>query len=152
MPDSRADLVTLLGTKVITGGRQTTAQKVRDMIDAMLVAAPNINDDKDVADGYLGLDSNNLVDITHIAQLVPAGLFLRDDGTWAFVPGMGIDIEESGVMSGSTYSLAQTPDFIYGIYKNGVRLTLTADYSIGGNTVTFVEALDNDTMVFSYKY
>jgi len=154
MPDSRADLVTLLGPKVISGGRQMTAQKVRDMINAMLVASPNINDDKDQPNGYLGLDANNLVDIIHIAQAIPAGLFLRDDGTWASPAGMGTDIEDNsaGAISGLTFTLSQTPDFIYGIFKNGIRLTVTLQYSIAGNTITFVDALDNDYITAVYKY
>ena len=54
-------------------------------------------------------------------------------------------------VTGSTVTLPQTPVFIYGVYKNGQKLTVTTDYSIAGNTITFVNALAADLISTVYK-
>lgn len=151
---TRAELVDLLNEKVITGGRQTTAQKVRDFENDFITSVPNIEDDKDQADGYLGLDADSLVDVIHIAKLTPTGQFLRDDGSWQNVAGSGIDVEQDfGLSSGPTLTLSNEPTFIYGIFKNGVRLTGGGiDYTQIGQDLSFIEELDNDYVTAVYKY
>lgn len=66
--------------------------------------------------------------------------------------GLGTDTTDSGTTSGTTFTLSQTPSFVYGVYKNGVRLALTTDYTISGTTITFVETLVSDLIVVVYKY
>ncbi len=83
--DTRAQLVALLNNKVLSGGRRTTAQYLRDYENAVIQSVINIIDDKDQNDGYLGIDSNGRVDISKITAVTPVGDFLRDDGTWSSV-------------------------------------------------------------------
>jgi hypothetical protein len=79
---NRAALVSLLNSKVLTGGNQTTAQGVRDIFNGVIESLVNIIDDKDANGGYLGIDSGGIVDITKIKAITPLGYFLQDDGTW----------------------------------------------------------------------
>lgn len=81
--DTRAQLVALLNSKVLSGGRRTTAQNIRDFENAIITSVINLIDDKDTPDGYLGIDSNGRVNVSFINSATPAGDFLRDDGTWA---------------------------------------------------------------------
>lgn len=83
--DTRAQLVALLNSKVLTGGRRTTAQNIRDFENSIITSVINFIDDRDANGGYLGIDSNGRVDISFITAATPAGDFLRDDGTWASV-------------------------------------------------------------------
>ena len=64
----------------------------------------------------------------------------------------GPTIEDNQTITGLTMTLAQTPNFTYGVYLNGQRLTVTTDYSISGVTVTFTEALAADKVTVVYKY
>lgn len=80
--DTRAQLVTLLNSKVLTGGNQTTAQNLRDVYNGIITSMINILDDKDQNSGYLGINSSGYVDVTKIKKGTPTGEFLRDDGTW----------------------------------------------------------------------
>lgn len=60
--------------------------------------------------------------------------------------------EDTSTITGTGYVLSNIPLFIYGVYKNGQRLTLTTDYTIVGATITFIESLIADSITVSYKY
>lgn len=47
-------------------------------------------------------------------------------------------------------TLSSAINFIVGVFRNGVRLESTTDYSVAGTTITFVEALVNDNIVVIY--
>lgn len=47
-------------------------------------------------------------------------------------------------------TLSSTINFIIGVFRNGIRLESTIDYSVSGTTITFVEALVNDNIVVIY--
>ena len=55
-------------------------------------------------------------------------------------------------ITGTTMTLANTPTFIYGVYKNGQLLTLTTDYTILTTTITFLNSLDADTISVVYRF
>lgn len=80
--DTRAQLIILLNQKVLTSGRRTTALFVRDLMNEVFDSVPNILDDKDSVNGYLGIDSNGRVNVTRIKVATPINNYLRDDGTW----------------------------------------------------------------------
>ena len=88
MSNSRAQLTTLMNSNIITGGRQTTAMLLRNYESQIIAGLVNINDDFNQPNGYMGLDANGFVDITHIAKITPTGQFLRDDGTWETIVGV----------------------------------------------------------------
>lgn len=80
---TRAALITLMNSKIISGSRSTTAQNVRDFETDMINSAVNKTDDADVASGYMKISSLGRVNISFINKATPTGQFLRDDGTWA---------------------------------------------------------------------
>ncbi len=61
-------------------------------------------------------------------------------------------VDDSQTITGTTMTLANSPTFVYGVYLNGQRLTLTADYTISTVTVTFGWALAADKVTVVYKY
>lgn len=81
----RAALVALITSKIKTASSpKTSAADLREVLNACIESLVAIIDDKDVDNGYLGIDENGRVDITKITAITPSGLFLMDDGTWAY--------------------------------------------------------------------
>lgn len=89
--------------------------------------------------------------------------FLRGDNTWGTPVGtltasnFIFNEVPSGTINGSnvTFTLANTPTSgTVQIYKNGLRQTLTADYTISGSTITFSTAPSNtgfsDVLIADY--
>lgn len=66
--------------------------------------------------------------------------------------GVGNNTEDTESVTGTSMVLTNTPTFIYGVFLNGQRLTLTVDYTVLGATITFLVALDSDSVTVSYKY
>ena len=66
--------------------------------------------------------------------------------------GVGNNKEDTQTVTGTSMVLTQTPTFIYGVFLNGQRLTLTVDYTVSGATITFLVALVADSVTVSYKY
>lgn len=114
--DTRAQLVALLNAKVLSGGRRTTAQYLRDYENAVVQSVINIIDDKDQNGGYLGIDSNGRVDISFITAVTPVGDFLRDDGTWSSVLTSAPNLQAvlgAGNNTGGNDILVEDADSIY---------------------------------------
>lgn len=79
---TRAQLITLMNSKILSGGNQTTAKMLRDFNTDLIQAVVNLIDDKDQNGGYLGINSVGIADASKIKSATPVGNFLRDDGTW----------------------------------------------------------------------
>lgn len=82
---TRAQLEALRDSLIRSGGSggKTTAEDVRDMVTALIDSLINILDDKDVPDGYVGLDSNGYIDVAVINENgAPGEHFVRNDGTF----------------------------------------------------------------------
>jgi len=62
------------------------------------------------------------------------------------------DTEDTQSITGTSMVLTHTPAFIYGVYMNGQRLTLTTDYTVAADTITFGFALAADSVTVVYKY
>lgn len=84
---TRSQLIDQLNAKVLSGGRRTTAQNVRDFENDIIESLLNKVDDADVNGGYLAISSTGLVDVSFIKEATPTGKFLRDDGSWQTVSG-----------------------------------------------------------------
>jgi hypothetical protein len=65
---------------------------------------------------------------------------------------VGTDIEEVFTVTGSSISLANSPSFVYGVFMNGVRLTVSVDYTIITTNIVLLNAALSDLFVVSYKY
>lgn len=63
-----------------------------------------------------------------------------------------MDTAENYTVTGTTQTILQTPVFIYGVFLNGQRLTVTTDYTIVGTTITFNTALAADLVTVVYSY
>ena len=63
-----------------------------------------------------------------------------------------MDTAENYTVTGLTQTILQTPVFIYGVFLNGQRLTVTTDYTIVGTTITFNTALAADLVTIVYNY
>jgi len=102
MSDTRAQLKTLVTNGVLSGGRRTIAATLRAILNAIIDADSNIQDDKDQASGYLGIGANGLVNISFIADPSPSSKYLRDDGTWQAISGGGNMDEKTIDITGKT--------------------------------------------------
>ncbi len=60
--------------------------------------------------------------------------------------------QDFGAVTGTTVTLTHIPTHIYGVFKNGQRLTSGTDYSISGMVVTFVNPLVADLITVTYNY
>lgn len=89
MPQStRAQLETLSQQYIksnVPSNARTTGAGLRTVITGLITSMLNFMDDKDANDGYLGINSVGIVDITKIKKVVPSGQYLKDDGTWGSV-------------------------------------------------------------------
>lgn len=65
---------------------------------------------------------------------------------------MTMDTAENYTVTGLTQTILQTPVFIYGVFLNGQRLTVTTDYTVAGTTITFVNSLAADLVTIVYNY
>lgn len=63
-----------------------------------------------------------------------------------------MDTAENYTVTGTTQTILQTPVFIYGVFLNGQRLTVTTDYTVAGTTITFINALASDSVTVVYSY
>lgn len=154
--DSRSQLVTLLTQKVLSSGRRTTAQFVRDIINALIISVPNIPDDANAINGYMALDANGLVDITKLAVITPSGAYLRDDGTYQpstgsgnvilnnapsaqitankFIRSVGTSndfLKADGTIDSNSYLTSLTGLIIAGSFSQAVVATTTINVPIG---------------------
>ena len=131
--ETRAQLVTLLNSKVLTGGNQTTAQNLRDVYNGIITSMINIIDDKDQNNGYLGISAVGIVDVTKIKKTTPTGEFLRDDGTWVANGGGSVTtvsvVTNQGI-SGSVANPSTTPAITLSIGA------LTGITSVNGLVIT----------------
>lgn len=59
---------------------------------------------------------------------------------------------ETHSVTGTTQSLVHVPTFIIGVFMNGQYLTYLTDYTISGNTITFVNTLSADSVTFIYNF
>jgi hypothetical protein len=91
---TRAELITSLNDNVLTGGRRTTALKLRDFENAVIESMVNKVDDLNVINGYLGISAEGIVDISFIKKTTPTGQFLKDDGTWSTISGGSLTLAQ----------------------------------------------------------
>jgi len=77
------ELLILLAEKIKSGGSDTTAESLRDMLTEMIGSFQNL-DKKDQDEGYLGIDVDGRVDVTKINSSDSATIkqVLQSDGTW----------------------------------------------------------------------
>ncbi len=101
---TRPELLVLMGQKIITGNRLTTAQKLRDFETQIISGLVNIDDDLNQPNGYLGVDVNGKAYVSLISKVTPTGQFLADDGPWQ-TPGDIVYTGNSGVFQvGNNFS------------------------------------------------
>jgi hypothetical protein len=79
---NRTELATLLAQTILEGGRRTTADKLTEMIEALVESCPNISADKNQPDGYAGLDSSGKMTASQLAQSPSNGSIFTDAGTF----------------------------------------------------------------------
>ena len=89
-----------------------------------------------------------------------AGKYLKADGTWAVPPGGGgTFLEEAITFSGTSGAFAHTPVNLYGLYRNGIRMTKLAGspaiqtFSSSGTSITLSTAAGgSDVFIAVYTY
>jgi len=90
-----------------------------------------------------------------------AGKFLKADGTFAVPPGTGggTFLEEKITFTGTSGSFAHTPVNLYGLYRNGIRMTslagspAIATFSATGTSITLSTAAGgSDVFIAVYLY
>jgi len=102
------------------------------------------------------LPSAGTLDGTEIVPLVKNGITsqttTQDIADLGGGGGTFTDVENTQTITGTSIILPNTPNFIYGVFMNGQRLTLTVDYTISTNTITLTTAADSDSFTIIYKY
>lgn len=88
-----------------------------------------------------------------------AGKFLKADGTWAAPGPGGSFLEEAITFTGTSGAFAHTPTRLYGLYRNGIRMTslagspAIATFSAIGTAITLsVAAGGSDVFIAVYEY
>lgn len=77
---------------------------------------------------------------------------ILNPNSYYFLPENMTETAETYTVTGTTQSITQTPNFIFGVFLNGQKLTLTTDYTVSGTTITFVTALSSDIVTIVYNY
>lgn len=87
---NRAAITADVTTQIYTNTqRLIKGNTVRDRFVNVIDSFLNTIDDRNVNNGFLGLDNNGLVDVSFIQAPTPSGNFLRDDGTWQAIAAGG---------------------------------------------------------------
>ena len=88
-----------------------------------------------------------------------AGKFLKADGTWALPGGGGTFLEEVITFSGTSGAFAHSPSRLYGLYRNGVRMSSLSGtpaiqkFSATGTAITLSTAAGgSDVFIAVYEY
>lgn len=79
---NRADLITEVSNKLLSGGRRTTAAYIRELVTDTLNSIMIRDSDANAANGYMAIDSSGRAVASFLNVASPLGYFLRDDGTW----------------------------------------------------------------------
>ncbi len=88
------------------------------------------------------------------------GAALRDNGTsWDTLAGGGTFLEETITFSGTSGAFAHSPSRLYGLYRNGIRMTSLAGspaiqtFSATGMAITLSTAAGgSDVFIAVYEY
>jgi hypothetical protein len=93
------------------------------------------------------------------AGTAAAGKFLKADGTWATPPAGGTFVEELITFTGTSGGFSHAPDRLYGLYRNGIRMTSLAGspaiqtFSAIGTAITLsVASGGSDVFIAVYIY
>ena len=93
------------------------------------------------------------------AGTAAAGKFLKADGTWAVPAGTGTFLEEVITFTGTSGSFSHTPTRLFGLYRNGIRMTSLAGspaiqtFSATGTAITLSTAAGgSDVFIAVYQY
>lgn len=95
--------------------------------------------------------------VQNLAGLAGDTVIVNENGTLATIREV-INETPAGLINGVnvTYTLAQLPNGLIRLYKNGQKLKLTVDYSIVGQTITLVTPLISDgyedILLCDYRY
>lgn len=141
---TRAQLVTLLNSKVLSIGNRTTAQNIRDFENAIIESLINHLDDVNQNGGYLGIDNSGLVNISFIKAATPTGKFLRDDGTWQ-IGGSGIPIARYVYLvqdAGDATIMGGSSNNVYTTFQAAYNAANTLQASLGGSNVVCLQVLN----------
>ncbi len=117
---NRASLITEVNNYILSGGRRTTAAGIRTLVTDTLNSIMIRDSDANTINGYMAIDADGRAVASFLAVASPAGLFLRDDGTWQAAGGGGsvnpsstyIPINISGSFADSFLSQDTTRLFI----------------------------------------
>ena len=88
-----------------------------------------------------------------------ANKFLKADGTWEAPPAAGTFLEEVVTFSGTSGAFAHAPSRLYGLYRNGIRMTSLAGspaiqtFSATGTAITLSTAAGgSDVFIAVYTF
>ncbi len=88
-----------------------------------------------------------------------AGKFLKADGTWALPAAAGTFLEEVVTFSGTSGAFSHAPVRLYGLYRNGIRMTSLAGspaiqtFAATGTAITLSTAAGgSDVFIADYEY
>lgn len=154
---NRSQLETLITEKVLTGGKRTRAEFVRDVLDAIIESVPNIADDKDQTNGYLGINSSDMVNVSFIKESVSSKKYLKGTGAWELPFDSGnMQANGTGVLTSfvQTHNLGRAPSAVFITPRNSLSSAKCHISAITPDdfTVTFdvAPALGTNNIEFDY--
>ena len=77
---------------------------------------------------------------------------ILNPNSFYYLPEDMTETAETYTVTGTSQTILQTPNFIFGVFMNGQKLTLTTDYTVSGTTITFVDAKAADIITIVYNY
>lgn len=141
--------------KRIYGGNSSTSTSVSSGGGATVLDWVSVSDTEVAINRNLTVDGD--LTVQNLAGLAGDTVIVNENGTLATVREVINEIP-SGLINGVnvTYTLANLPDGLIRLYKNGQKLKLTDDYSITGQTITLVSPLVSDgytdVLLCDYRY
>jgi len=140
--------------KRIYGGNSSTSTSVNS-VGATVLDWVSVSDTEVAINRNLTIDGD--LTVQNLSGLAGDTVIVNENGTLATVREV-INEVPSGLINGVnvTYTLANLPDGLNRLYKNGQKLKLTDDYSITGQTITLVSPLVSDgytdVLLCDYRY
>lgn len=158
MADVRTNNISVPRTarnKRIYGGNSSTSTSVSSGGGATVLDWVSVSDTEVAINRNLTVDGD--LTVQNLAGLSGDTVIVNENGTLATVREV-INEVPAGLINGvnADYTLANLPDGLIRLYKNGQKLKITADYTITGQTITLVTPLISDgyedVLLCDYRY
>lgn len=160
---NKADLSTVISNTIYTNtSRNIKGNTARDRYLDIAESSLNAIDDLNSPEGYLGIDTDGIVDVSFIKAPSPIGYFLRDDGTWAIGSGVDILVTSNIIAENDcSYSIVSSSIFTdpspvtgkgYTVILNTIQTATVGGIAYGGITGQVLKRYYNGSIWVTRSY